>query len=149
MPLLHTRPPSLINIDTTYLPIGSMRQVSRVTAITANGITGEVDLGPDHWVYAQHFPGDPIFPATLMIEAAGQIVALWSWAGGTRGRPRLVRTGGEFRAPVESQDEILFLDAVVKQKRNIIFGEVRAHTTRQEVATISVVLAVVAPAQEK
>jgi len=134
---------SLIDIDATYLPIQLMRQIARVTALDGPTIIGEVDLGSTHWVYAQHFPGDPIFPGTLIIEAAGQLVALWAWADGQRGRPRLVKTSAEFRAPVEIADPQLVLDAVVKRKRHLNFAEVTVRTQRQVVANVSMVLAVV------
>ena len=86
-------------IEDTFLPVDQMLQVSRVTEISGPVIRGEVDLGAGHWVYPQHFPGDPIFPGTLMIEAAGQLVALWAWANGERGRPRLVRRRGGVPRP--------------------------------------------------
>jgi len=134
---------SLIDIDATYLPIRLMRQIARVTALDGPAITGEVDLGSAHWVYAQHFPGDPIFPGALIIEAAGQVVALWAWSDGQRGRPRLVKTTAEFRAPVEIEDPVLLVDAVVRRKRHLNFAEVTVRTPRQVVANISLVLAVV------
>ena len=134
---------SLIDIDATYLPIQLMRQVARVTALDGPAITGEVDLGSAHWVYAQHFPGDPIFPGALIIEAAGQVVALWAWSDGQRGRPRLVKTTAEFRAPVEIEDPVLLVDAVVRRKRHLNFAEVTVRTPRQVVANITLVLAVV------
>jgi 3-hydroxymyristoyl/3-hydroxydecanoyl-(acyl carrier protein) dehydratase len=134
---------SLIDIDATYLPIHQMRQIARVTALDGATITGEVDLGSEHWVYAQHFPGDPIFPGTLIIEAAGQLVALWAWADGQRGRPRLVKTSAEFRAPVEIEDPQIVLEAVVRRKRHLNFADVTVRTQRQVVASVSMVLAVV------
>lgn len=134
---------SLIDIDATYLPIQQMRQIARVTVLEGATITGEVDLGSEHWVYAQHFPGDPIFPGALIIEAAGQLVALWAWADGQRGRPRLVKTSAEFRAPVEIEDSQIMLDAVVKRKRHLNFADVTVRTQRQVVAGVSMVLAVV------
>lgn len=137
------RESSLIDIDATYLPVQQMRQIARVTALDGASITGEVDLGSEHWVYAQHFPGDPIFPGTLIIEAAGQLVALWAWADGQRGRPRLVKTSAEFRAPVESEDPQIVLDAVVRRKRHLNFADVTVRTQRQVVASVSMVLAVV------
>lgn len=137
------RESSLIDIDATYLPVEQMRQIARVTALEGASITGEVDLGSEHWVYAQHFPGDPIFPGTLIIEAAGQLVALWAWADGQRGRPRLVKTSAEFRAPVESEDPQIVLDAVVRRKRHLNFADVTVRTQRQVVASVSMVLAVV------
>src|SRR6188472_1320900 len=91
---------TLIVLDRTFLPVGHMRQISRVTRFEGPMIEGEVDLGPGHWVFPEHFPDDPIFPGSLMIEAAGQLVALWAWANGRQGRPRLVRIGAEFKCPV-------------------------------------------------
>jgi 3-hydroxymyristoyl/3-hydroxydecanoyl-(acyl carrier protein) dehydratase len=46
-----------------------MRQISRVTKVAEALLDAEVDLGPYHWVFPQHFPGDPIFPGTLTQEA--------------------------------------------------------------------------------
>lgn len=43
-----TAAPSLVHIDDTFLPVGRMRQVSRVTAINQGTIHGEVDLGQSH-----------------------------------------------------------------------------------------------------
>ncbi len=69
-------PASLLDLDATFLPVAQMRQISRVIAVDGPLITAVVELGPGHWVYPQHFPHDPIFPGTLIIEAAGQLVAL-------------------------------------------------------------------------
>ena len=55
---------SVMDIDATFLPVGQMRQISRVTKLAEAVIDAEVDLGPYHWVFPQHFPGDPIFPGT-------------------------------------------------------------------------------------
>lgn len=135
-------PPSLIDIDSTFLPVAQMRQISRVTGLAGKAISGEVDLGDEHWVYAQHFPGDPIFPGSLMLEAAGQLVALWAWANGQRGRPRLVRVHAEFLSPVGRADARLTLRGEVRQKRNLCFGEVSVQAAGRPVAKVSAVLAV-------
>ena len=92
--------PSLIDLNTPFLPVGQMRQIARVTELAGPSIAGEVDLGPEHWAFAQHLPGDPVFPGSLIVEAAGQLVALWAWASGQRGRPRYLRANAEFRLPV-------------------------------------------------
>ena len=133
---------SLIDIDATFLPLGQMRQVSRVTQLEGSAITGEVDLSAEHWVYPQHFPGDPIFPGSLMIEAAGQLVALWAWAQGQRGRPRLVRTSAEFHGPVGPATEQLLLRAEVRRKRHLNFATIGIWATGSQVATLEAVLAV-------
>jgi 3-hydroxymyristoyl/3-hydroxydecanoyl-(acyl carrier protein) dehydratase len=135
-------PTSLIDLDATFLPVAQMRQITRVTAIEGGGIEGEVELGPDHWVWRQHFPGDPIFPGTLLIEAAGQLIALWAWAQGQRGRPRLVRTGAEFHSPVAQWAPNLLLKGEVRRKRHLYFGEVQIWSDEIEVATVEAVLVV-------
>jgi 3-hydroxymyristoyl/3-hydroxydecanoyl-(acyl carrier protein) dehydratase len=133
---------SLIDIDATFLPVQQMRQVSRVTALEGAAITGEIDLGRSHWVYSQHFPNDPIFPGTMIIEGAGQLVALWAWAKGQRGKPRLVKTAAEFHAPVGVAEPLLVVEAMVKRKRHLNFATVTVRAAQQVVATVEVVLAV-------
>jgi len=133
---------SLVDIDETFLPVAQMRQITRVTALAGSTIVGEVDLGAEHWVYDQHFPGDPIFPGTLIIEAAGQLVALWAWASGQRGRPRLVRTSAEFRAPIGRTAPKMTLRGEVKRKRHLHFATVAVQAGHADVATVTLVLAV-------
>jgi 3-hydroxymyristoyl/3-hydroxydecanoyl-(acyl carrier protein) dehydratase len=133
---------SLIDLDSTFLPVAEMRQITRVTALEGSGIEGEVELGPDHWVWPQHFPSDPIFPGTLMIEAAGQLVALWAWGHGARGRPRLVRTGAVFHNPVGQWAPNLLLIGEVRRKRHLNFGTVRIFSEGTLVATVEAVLVV-------
>lgn len=135
----------LIDIDATFLPLGQMRQIARVTALEGAAIEGEIDLGPEHWVYPQHFPGDPIFPGTLMIEGAGQLVALWAWAEGRRGHPRLVRTTAEFHCPVSPDAPHLLLRAEVRRKRHLYFGSIHIASGDSRVATVEVVLVVLPP----
>jgi len=141
--VVHESVPSCLReLDETFLPIHQMRQIARVTRLEDGVIEGEVDVGPAHWVYPQHFPGDPIFPGVLLIEAAGQLVALWAWADGQRGRPRLIRTAAEFHAPVETTEARLMLRAEVQRKRHLEFATVGIRTSNREVATITIVLTV-------
>jgi 3-hydroxymyristoyl/3-hydroxydecanoyl-(acyl carrier protein) dehydratase len=134
--------PSLVALDTNFLPVGQMRQISRVTELAGATIVGEVDLGPGHWVYAQHLPGDPLFPGSLIIEAAGQLVALWAWAGGQRGRPRLLRANAEFRRPVGCAELCLVLRGEVTRRRHIHFATIVVEAGEVQVASVTVVLAV-------
>ncbi len=134
----------LMDIDETFLPTGPMRQISRVTEVDGPRIIGEVDLGPDHWVFAHHLPGDPIFPGTLMIEAAGQLVALWAWAGGQRGRPRLVRAEAAFHHAVRPDVKRIVLQASIQRRRNIQFAKVSIRADEVLVSTVDAVLAVLA-----
>ena len=134
---------SLIDLDTPFLPLAQMRQISRVTALDGPAITAEMDLGRNHWVYAQHFPGDPVFPGSLMVEAAGQLVALWAWAQGQRGRPRLVRMNATFHSPVAPAHERLQLRGEVRRKQHLNFATIGIWAAGTQVATLETVLAVV------
>jgi len=140
--------PSLVDLDTHFLPVGQMRQISRVTELAGPTIVGEVDLGRDHWVYAQHLPGDPVFPGSLIVEAAGQLVALWAWADGQRGRPRLLRANAEFRLPVGREEPRLVLRGEVTRKRHMHFATMAVEASGVQVAGATVVLAVV-PADDR
>ncbi|MGH7498708.1 MAG: 3-hydroxyacyl-ACP dehydratase FabZ family protein [Gemmatimonadales bacterium] len=139
--------PSLIDIDSTFLPLAHMRQIARVTGMDGGSITGEMDVGTEHWVYPQHFPGDPIFPGTLLIEAAGQLVALWAWAQGQRGRPRLVRTSAEFHRPAGPTTRHILLRAEVRRKRHLHFGTIHVSAADVQLAIVEAVLAVLPPIQ--
>ena len=134
---------SVVDLDATFLPVGRMRQLSRVTLAEGSRVEGVVDLDPGHWVYEEHFPGDPIFPGTLTIEAAGQLVAAWAWHEGERGRPRLVRTGADFRAPVSPDTSELRLATEVRSRGGMHFAEVDVAANGRPVACVEVVLTVV------
>ena len=144
-PLVAAETANLIDLDATFLPVAQMRQITRVTAVEGATIEAEMELGPDHWIWPQHFPSDPIFPGTLMIEGAGQLVALWAWAHGARGRPRLVRTSAEFHNPVDRCATGLCLKAEIRRRRHIYFGSVHITWDDTPVATIEVVLVVLQP----
>jgi 3-hydroxymyristoyl/3-hydroxydecanoyl-(acyl carrier protein) dehydratase len=135
----------LIDLDETFLPVGRMRQIAKITGLENDEISGVMMLGPEHWVWPEHFPGDPVFPGTLMIEAAGQLLALWAWARGDRGRPRLVRTGAEFHHPVTLETAQLDLVGRVRRKRHLYFGSIQVSLGGRPVASVEAVLAVLRP----
>ena len=133
---------SLIDLDETYLPTGPMRQITAVTAFSDAMIECEMSLD-SHWVYPVHFPDDPILPASLMIEAAGQVTALWAWLSGQRGKPRMVKAAGDFRAPCGPHNRILTFRGSIRRKRFLNFGTVSVLIDGQQIAAIENCIAVV------
>ena len=121
----HSEPLVWPPLGETFLPAGGMRQIARITLLDGARIDRYVEVDGAHWVYPSHFPGDPIYPGSLMVEAAGQLVALWAWAQGHRRRPRLVRTAATFHRPVTPTSRVLRLQGEVRGKRHLQFGDRR------------------------
>ena len=107
-----------------FLPIGEMLQVSRVVQIVDGTIIGEKDISEQDWIFRLHFPGDPIFPGSLLIEGVGQVIAVWGWHSGLRGKPRLAKVSAEFKRPVMPTDRLIRYTGMMSKRNNIIIGSV-------------------------
>lgn len=71
------------------LPTPNMLMMDRVVRIAdsggANGkgeILAELDINPDLWFFSCHFPGDPVMPGCLGLDALWQLVGFYlAWIG--------------------------------------------------------------------
>jgi len=126
-----------------YLPVEQMLQIDRVTEATETEIRCEMDL-TQHWVFPLHFPGNPIFPACLMIEAAGQAIAIWAWHYQMPGNPRLARVKASFESAVRREDGVLSFVGKIRRRKNICVGEVELFCGTRRVAVVEETLAWVA-----
>jgi 3-hydroxymyristoyl/3-hydroxydecanoyl-(acyl carrier protein) dehydratase len=131
-----------------YLPIGQMLQIDRVLAVDSRTIRCEVDL-KNHWVFPIHFPGDPIFPACLMIEAAGQAIAIWAFHHQVAGQPRLARVKASFSSGVRPSDNVLSFVGNLRRRGNIVIGRVELFVGDRPVAEVEETLAWVGGESEK
>jgi 3-hydroxyacyl-[acyl-carrier protein] dehydratase/trans-2-decenoyl-[acyl-carrier protein] isomerase len=77
------------------LPVPNMLMMDRVSQISADGgahgkglIEAELDIHPDLWFFGCHFPGDPVMPGCLGLDAMWQMVGFYlAWLGNPgRGR---------------------------------------------------------------
>lgn len=74
----------------SQLPAPNMLMFDRITNITAEGgefghgqIVAELDISPDLWFFECHFPGDPVMPGCLGLDAMWQLVGFFlGWRGG-------------------------------------------------------------------
>lgn len=74
---------------TAQLPVPPMLMFDRITHIAAEGgkynkgqLTAELDLRPDLWFFECHFPGDPVMPGCLGLDALWQLVGFYiCWTG--------------------------------------------------------------------
>jgi 3-hydroxyacyl-[acyl-carrier protein] dehydratase/trans-2-decenoyl-[acyl-carrier protein] isomerase len=82
------------------LPMPNMLMVDRIASITEDGgangkgqIIAELDITPDLWFFDCHFPGDPVMPGCLGLDAMWQLVGFFlGWKGGL-GRGRALGVG--------------------------------------------------------
>ena len=71
------------------LPVPNMLMMDRVTRIADGGgaygrgeVIAELDINPDLWFFHCHFPGDPVMPGCLGLDAMWQIVGFYlAWTG--------------------------------------------------------------------
>ena len=82
------------------LPAPPMLMFDRITAITADGgphgkgqVVAELDVRPDLWFFACHFPGDPVMPGCLGLDALWQLTGFFLGWLGLPGRGRALGVG--------------------------------------------------------
>ena len=71
------------------LPVPNMLMMDRITRIADSGgtygkgeIIAELDIRPDLWFFDCHFPGDPVMPGCLGLDAMWQSVGFFlAWLG--------------------------------------------------------------------
>ncbi len=79
----------LFGSGNAQLPVNNMLMIDRITQITADGgtsnkgeIIAELDITPDLWFFDCHFPGDPVMPGCLGLDAMWQLVGFFlGWLG--------------------------------------------------------------------
>ncbi len=82
------------------LPVPNMLMLDRITHISAQGgefgkgeIVAELDINPDLWFFQCHFPGDPVMPGCLGLDAMWQLVGFFLAWKGNPGRGRALGSG--------------------------------------------------------
>jgi 3-hydroxyacyl-[acyl-carrier protein] dehydratase/trans-2-decenoyl-[acyl-carrier protein] isomerase len=82
------------------LPTDNMLMVDRVTTISSESgdygkgeVIAELDINPDLWFFECHFPGDPVMPGCLGLDAMWQLVGFFLGWRGNPGRGRALGCG--------------------------------------------------------
>ncbi len=82
------------------LPVPNMLMFDAISRIDEDGgeygkgcIEAELAVHPDLWFFSCHFPGDPVMPGCLGLDALWQLLGFYlGWAGGT-GKGRALGCG--------------------------------------------------------
>ena len=82
------------------LPVDNMLMVDRISHISSEGgaadkgeLIAELDIHPDLWFFDCHFPGDPVMPGCLGLDAMWQLVGFFLGWRGNPGRGRALGCG--------------------------------------------------------
>ncbi len=101
----------------TQLPTGPMLMLDRITHVAAKGgahgngeIRAELDIRPDLWFFQCHFPGDPVMPGCLGLDALWQLLGFYLAWRGHSGRGRALGV-----------DEVRFTGQVLPGARQVTY----------------------------
>jgi 3-hydroxyacyl-[acyl-carrier protein] dehydratase/trans-2-decenoyl-[acyl-carrier protein] isomerase len=82
------------------LPAPPMLMIDRITEISLDGgefgkghIIGELDIAPHLWFFDCTFPGDPVMPGCLGLDAMWQMIGYWLGWSGSPGKGRAIGVG--------------------------------------------------------
>lgn len=82
------------------LPVGNMLMLDRISHISSEGgaagkgeIRAELDITPSLWFFDCHFPGDPVMPGCLGLDAMWQLLGFFLGWRGNPGRGRALGAG--------------------------------------------------------
>ena len=99
------------------LPVDNMLMLDRITEINSHGgeygrgqIIAELDIKPELWFFACHFPGDPVMPGCLGLDALWQLVGFFLAWSGYPGKGRALGAG-----------EIKFTGEILPQAKKVVY----------------------------
>ncbi|MFT3929905.1 MAG: bifunctional 3-hydroxydecanoyl-ACP dehydratase/trans-2-decenoyl-ACP isomerase [Spongiibacteraceae bacterium] len=110
------------------LPIDNMLMLDRITHVSLEGgehgkgeLRAELDIHPDLWFFQCHFPGDPVMPGCLGLDAMWQLVGFFLAWKGNKGRGRALGAGeikftGEILPTAKTVTYQLDLKRIIERK---------------------------------
>ena len=107
----------LFGTDNARLPVKKMRMIDRIVKIVENGgkygkgeIIAELDINPKKWFFKCHFPGDPVMPGCLGLDALWQLLGFYLGWKGFQGKGRALGVG-----------EVKFTGQILPQAQKVLY----------------------------
>jgi 3-hydroxyacyl-[acyl-carrier protein] dehydratase/trans-2-decenoyl-[acyl-carrier protein] isomerase len=107
------------------LPAPPMLMFDRITRINDDGgahgkgyVEAELDVHPDLWFFKCHFPGDPVMPGCLGLDAMWQAVGYWLGWSGSPGKGRALGVGEvKFTGEITPDKKLVRYEIDIKRVR--------------------------------
>ena len=121
--------------------------VDRVRSVTAGkSIVALKNVSANEAYFAGHFPGHPVMPGVLVIEALAQAAGVLAWESVTeQERLWILYLVGidkaRFKQPVKPGDQLVLNVELVQRRRNLWRFEARAEVDGKVVAETDLLLA--------
>ncbi len=114
------------------LPVENMLMLNRIEHISdregefGKGVVeAELDVHPDLWFFHCHFPGDPVMPGCLGLDALWQLLGFFlAWSGGP-GKGRALGAGNvKFSGQILPTNELVRYRLDIKRviRRGLVMG---------------------------
>ncbi|MGD2116746.1 MAG: 3-hydroxyacyl-[acyl-carrier-protein] dehydratase FabA [Chromatiales bacterium] len=131
------------------LPTPNMLMMDRITSISETGgkfgkgeIKAELDISPDLWFFECHFPGDPVMPGCLGLDAMWQLVGFYLGWLGNPGHGRALGVGevkftGQVLPSAKLVSYHIDIKRVITRKLILGIGDGRVEVDGREIYTAS------------
>ncbi|MEQ9316278.1 MAG: bifunctional 3-hydroxydecanoyl-ACP dehydratase/trans-2-decenoyl-ACP isomerase [Henriciella sp.] len=145
--LLSSGQGQLFGLGNAQLPVPPMLMMDRITEITLDGgefgkgsVIGEYDINPELWFFQCHFPGDPVMPGCLGLDAMWQAVGYWLGWSGSPGKGRALGVGevkftGEITPDKKLVKYVIDIKRVRRGKLNLGIADGRVYVDGEHVYT--------------
>ena len=131
------------------LPAPPMLMFDRITTISEDGgahgkgfIRAELDITPDLWFFGCHFPGDPVMPGCLGVDAMWQLTGFFLPWLGEPGRGRALGAGeikftGQVLPEAKQVSYEIDIRRVLRGRLKLVIADGRTYVDGREIYTAS------------
>jgi len=131
------------------LPAPPMLMMDRVTEISGDGglhdkghVVAELDIHPKLWFFECHFPGDPVMPGCLGLDALWQLTGFNLGWRGMEGRGRALGVGetkfaGMVTPDIKRLTYFVDFNRVIDRKLKLGIADGRVEADGEQIYTIT------------